>query len=260
MNDVSASPPLDAPQNSGGLQKKFLLLVVLAIAAHLTLIFVFGAKKQIAPRPPVNVPQLQFANNADELVELDNPALFALPNAHDFSSAIWQSPPGLAQPRFRYHEEPRWLPLAPENLGATFAQFVQTNQFGRFSLDFKPGPLFATPAADLTADLPRSSTLNIAGELARRKLISSPALLSLPLNDIIAPSKVQLMVDRIGNVVSAVLLPPENSIEAAGRDSTADTNAVALALKFKFSPGPELTAGVAIFHWYTIPVISTNPP
>jgi hypothetical protein len=260
MNDASASPPLDAPQNSGGLQQKFLLLIALAIAAHLALIFVFGAKKQIATRPPVNVPQLQFANNADELMELDNPVLFALPNARDFSSAIWQKAPAITQPQFRYHENPRWLPLTTENLGTTFSQFMQTNEFGRFVLDFKPAPLFTAPAVDLTADLPQNSTLQISGALTRRNLISSPALPSLPLNDIIAPSKVQLLVDQVGNVVSVVLLPPENSIEAAGRAAIADTNAVALALKLKFSPAPELTTGQAIFRWYTIPVTATNPP
>ena len=236
------------------------MLVALALAAHLALIFVFGAKNQIATRPPVNVPQLQFAGPADELMELDNPALFALPNVHDFSSAIWQKTPDIARPRFSYHEDPRWLPLPTENLGAAFMQFMQTNQFGQFVLDFKPAPLFAAPVVDLTADLPQNSTLQISGALARRKLISAPTLPSLPLNDIIAPSKVQLLVDNIGNVISAVLLPPENSIEAAGRATIADTNAVALALQFKFSPAPGLTTGQAIFHWYTIPLTSTNPP
>jgi hypothetical protein len=260
MNDASASPPFDAPQNSGGMQKKFLLLVALAIAAHLALVFLFGAKKPIAPRPATNVPQLQFANSADELMELDNPALFALPNAHDFSSAVWQKNPDITQPSFRYHEEPRWLPLATGNLGATFAQFMATNRFGNFVLDFKPAPTFAAPAVDMTAGLPQSSTLHIFGALAKRKLVASPALPSLPLNDIIAPSKVQLLVNQIGNVVSAVLLPSENAAEAASRVEIADTNAVALALKLKFSPAPEITPGEIVFHWHTLPLITTNSP
>jgi hypothetical protein len=260
MNDASASPPLEAPQNPGGLQKKFLVLVVLAIAVHVTLIFAFGAKKQIAARPPVNVPQLQFADRADELVELDNPALFALPNARDFSSVIWQQAAVIVQPQFRYHEDPRWLPPPVENLGATFAQFMQTNQFGRFALDFKPTPLFASPVVDLTADLPQNSTLQISGTLVQRKLISSPALPSLPMNDVVAPSKVQVLVDKIGNVVSAVPSLSDNPIEAAGRATIADTNAVALALKLKFSPAPELTPGQVIFRWHTIPLTATNPP
>jgi hypothetical protein len=258
MNDASASPTLDAPQNSGGLQKRFLLLVALAIAAHAALVFLFGATKPIAPRITANVPQLQFANNADELMELDNPTLFALPNARDFSSAVWQKNPGITQPSFRYREEPRWLPLAPENLGAVFAQFVRTNQFGNFSPDFKPAPLFANPAVDLAADLPQNSTLQISGKLAQRKLLASPALPSLPLNDVIAPSKVQLLVDKVGNVASAVLLTSENSAEAASRAEVGDTNAVAFSLKLKFSPAPEITSGEVIFHWHTIPLNTTN--
>ena len=260
MNGSEASPPLDAPKNSGGLQKEFFLLVALAIAAHTALIFLFGAKKPIAPRPPINVPQLQFANRADDLLELDNPTLFALPNAHDFSSGIWQTNADVAQPSFRYREAPRWLPLSPENQGATLAHFLQTNQFGGLVLDFKPAPQIATLNPDFTTDLPKNSSLQILGALAQRKLISSPALPSLPLNDILPPSKVQILVNESGTVVSAVLLPPENSLEAAGRVDTGDAKAIAYALQLKFLPAVQPAFGLAVFHWHTIPLNSTNAP
>ncbi len=260
MNDASASPTLDAPQNSGALQKKFLLLVVFALATHTALIVLFGTKKEIVPRPASNVPQLQLAEAGDELLELDNPALFALPNARDFSAAVWQKNPAVPLPSFRYHEEPRWLPLAPENLGAAFAQFLQTNRFGSFTPDLKPAPMFATPAAVFMSDLPQNSTLQISGALARRKLVSSPALPALELNDILAPSKVKVLVDPTGNVSSAVLLPLENPLETAGHSAAGDTNAVAIALGLKFLPAPQPTFGEIIFHWHTVPINSTNPP
>ena len=260
MNDATASPPADAPPNPGARQKKFLLLVAFALAAHVALVCLFGTKKNFAPRPVTNVPQIQLANTADELIELANPALFALPNARDFSSAIWQKNPVIAPPSFRYHEEPRWLPLAPETLGAAFSQFMQTNGLGNFRNDFKPPPQFAVVTPGVDSALPQRTVLEISGALAARKLLGAPALPTLALNDVIAPSKVQVLVGQHGNVLSAVLLPLENSLEAAGHAERGDTNAVAIAHGLRFAPAPQPTIGEIIFRWQTVPLLTTNTP
>ena len=47
--------------------------------------------------------------------------------------------------------------------------------------------------------------MQIEGELAQRQLLNEINLPSLPYNDVIAPSKVQALVDAAGNVVSTVL-------------------------------------------------------
>ena len=91
-------------------------------------------------------------------------------------------------------------------------------------------------------------------------MLAQPALPSLEFNDIIAPSKVQVTVDRIGNVISAVLLPADNAIEVTGRSSKGDTNAVALALGLKFAPAAQLALGEVTFYWHTLPLTSTNAP
>ena len=266
MNEASANPSAAAPPpapstpDNGSRQKKFLLLVAFAVATHLALIYLFGAKKKFTPRPVANVPQLQLANAAEELIELDNPTLFALPNARDFSSSVWQKNSVITPPSFRYREAPRWLQLAPENLGAAFAQFMQTNRFGNFRNDFKPPPQFAVLTSSGASALPQKTTLEISGALATRKLLSAPALPALLLNDIIAPSTVQVLVDRSGNVFSAVLLPPENSIEAAGRVGHGDTNAVAITLGLRFAPATQQSLGEIIFRWQTVPFLTTNTP
>ncbi len=266
MNDARAipaaatPPPAPSTPDTGALKKKFRLLVVFAVATHLALIYLFGAKKNFTPRPVTNVPQLQLADAAEELIELDNPALFALPNARDFSSAIWQKNSVITPPSFRYREAPRWLPLAPENLGAAFAQFMQTNRFGDFAADFKPPPQFAVLTGGGGSGLPPKTTLEIYGALAARKLLSAPALPALPLNDIIAPSTVQVLVDTRGHVFSAVLLPLENSFEAAGHTERGDTNAVAIALGLRFAPATQPSLGEIIFRWQTTPLTTTNTP
>lgn len=266
MNDAHTIPAADAPPpapstpDGGTLKRTFLLLVLFAVATHLALIFLFGTKKNFTPRPVTNVPQLQLANAAEELIELDNPALFALPNARDFSAAVWQKNPTVTPPAFRYREEPRWLQLAPENLGATFAQFVQTNRFGNFRNDFKPPPQFAVLIGSGASALPQRTTLEISGALATRKLLSAPALPVLSLNDIIAPSTVQVLVDQGGNVFSAVLLPLENPHEAAGHTERGDTNALVITRDLRFAPAPQPTIGEIIFRWQTVPFPTTNTP
>ncbi len=262
MNDAAASHalPAEPPAADGETsRKKFILLIAFALATHVALIFLFGTKKQMAARPVTNVPQLQLGNAADELLELNNPALFALPNPRDFSAAVWQHSPTIAQPAFRHAEAPRYLEQ-PGNLGAAFAQFMQTNRFGNFALNFKPAPQFAEPVAGVEPALPKNSTLEISGALAQRKLLASPALPSLPLNDIIAPSKIQVLVNPAGTVSSAVLLAGDNLFETAGRTDSGDTNAVRLARQLKFARAPQPTFGEIIFHWHTVPLTTTNAP
>jgi len=83
---------------------------------------------------------------------------------------------------------------------------------------------------------------------------------SLPYNDVIAPSRVQVLVDAAGNVGSAVLLPPDNPLESAGHYDAADRRALELARAARFAPAPSLTFGRLIFNWHTVPIASTNEP
>jgi outer membrane biosynthesis protein TonB len=69
---------------------------------------------------------------------------------------------------------------------------------------------------------------------------------------VIAPSKVQALVDTAGNV-SPVLL--ESSANAA-----ADQIALQLARNLRFAPAPRLMFGEIIFTWHTVPVTATNAP
>ncbi len=74
----------------------------------------------------------------------------------------------------------------------------------------------------------------------------------------IAPSKVQVLVDTAGNVVSTVLLPPDSGFAAADQYDQADQRALELARALRFTPSPRLTVGRLIFNWHTVPVTTTN--
>ena len=251
------APELTEPPiaNAGWSWRKMILLILLAFLVHVALIFSFGTKKQVVPQAVKNnVPHLSLASHADELIQLENPALFALPNPRDFATAVWLKTPGVTLPSFRWTEAPRWLPLTGESLGAAFNGFMQTNVFETPPLEFKSPPQFILPVASIPSGLPTNSTLLVSHTLAARQLLFQPPLPSLPLNDVVAPSRVRVLVDTTGNVLSAILVPSGNSLESAGRSDDADSEALVLARSLRFKPAAHLTFGEVIFYWHTIPI------
>jgi TonB family protein len=252
MNDAPAIRLADSKRSEGWPQKKWLTVVAIIFAAHVAIIFAFGEKKQIVPRPVKNVPSLKLADDSDELLALEDPTLFALPHLQGFAGPAWLQPPRVQFHRQDWTEQPRWLPLHAENLGATFQQFMQTNFFAAHSLDFKPEAKSSeTPPVE--AELAQNSTMQIVGELAQRQLIGEINLPSLQYNDVIAPSKVQVLVNAAGDVVSIVLL------ESSGYKD-ADDKSLELARAARFAPSSKITLGKLIFNWHTIPLAATNPP
>jgi TonB family protein len=237
----------------GWSRQRGLTFVALIFAAEVAIIFALGEKQFPPPRAVANVPQLTLADSSSELNALDDPTLFALPHANDFASAVWGQMPVAPRPSFRSTEPPLPPPLAAENLGAVFARFMQTNQFAALPLDFKPEPKLSEPVLPPPPVFADASTLQIEGDLAQRKLLTPENLSSWPWADVIAPGKVQVLVDKAGNVVNAVLL------EASGPEF-ADTNALALARRLRFAPAPRPTFGQLIFNWRTVPPPATNSP
>jgi hypothetical protein len=239
---------------------RWLTLVALIYAAHVILLFVFGARKEIVPRPAKDVPTLELADETGEWLVLNDPTLFALPHPRDFASAIRMQPPVLVPPSFHWTEPPGDLPLSARGLGSVFDEFMQTNRFAGIELQLKPPLKLSTPALPIEPVLAQSSTLLIQGDAARRPLLNQIDVPSLPYNDVIAPSKVQVVVDAAGNVVSAVLLPSDNPVEAAGHYDVADRRALEIARTARFAPAPHLTLGRLIFNWHTVPMTGTNEP
>jgi hypothetical protein len=236
---------------------RWLALIALVFAAHLVLIFAFGDRKPIVPRAVRNVPHLQLAAGVSDLIELDDPTLFALPHARDWAAAGWKPVPEAPHPHFHWTEPPQFLSV-PADLAADFRRFMQTNHFAPFVLDFKPPPKWSRPQVTIAPDFPSASELQIVGDLARRPLIGAVRLPTLSLNSVIAPSRVAVVVDAAGNVVSAVLLPPANAAEAAAHAETADTQALSLARTLRFAPAERATFGELIFHWRTVPTTATH--
>jgi TonB family protein len=251
MNDAPANAPAleiaKPQQGEGWTVSRWLAVITLVFATHITVIFLFGEKKEIAPLPGMKlIPTLTLANNSDELLALNDPTLFALPHRRDFASAAWLKMPAVKQPVFRWTEPPHPLPLSADMLGMVFSHFMQTNFFASEPPDFKPAPELSTPTLPVEPALAQNSTMQIAGELAQRQLPSQISLTNWPYADVLAPCVVQVLVDAAGNVVSTVLLTP------SGYD-VADQRALELARALRFTPSSRLTFGRIIFNWHTVP-------
>lgn len=239
----------EKPPGEGWTRRKFALVLGFVLAFHLALIFLFGTKQPIVPRPVTNGPHLQLANRANEFITLGDPTLLARPNIHDLTTTFWRRMPPVAQPDFNWPAPPGYLPPMNASFGAAFHDFMQHRLPPEFALDFKPEPKAALPGVACVDPAPRT-TLRIAGELARRPWLNPDALVppSLPRNDVIAPSTVQLLVDTAGNVASAVVPEPNVS-----HDSAADQLALRLVRNLRFAPAPRLTFGEITFIWHTVP-------
>jgi hypothetical protein len=237
----------------------WLMLIALIFVAHITVLFIFGEHTFPAPRPVINVPQLQLANSSSELLALDDPTLFVLPRAGDLASVGLQTPI-ISPPSFRWSEAPHLLPLPAETLGATFAQFMQTNVFAGFQLNFKPQPKLTAPVLAFQPAFAENSTLQIEGDLAKRKLLNEIVLTNWPCPDVIASSRVQVLVDADGNVVSAVLLPSNNSLKNETHYDVADQRALELSRAAQFTRASHLTIGRMIFNWRAVPPAAAVPP
>jgi hypothetical protein len=267
MNAADADSPAPGiagpkPPGEGWSRRRWLTLIALVFAAQVGFIFALGERHFAPPRAVANVPQLTLADSSSELLALDDPTLFVLPHENDFASAVrWQTLVA-PQPSFRWIEPPGELPLAAESLGAMFGRFMQTNQFAQSPPDFKPPAKLSEPVLPLQPVFANASTLQIEGDLAQRRLLNETEihLPSLTFNDVLAPSRVQALVDTEGNVVYAVLLPSENPVETLGRTDKGDTNALAFARSLRFAPAPRLTVGQLIFNWRTVPSPATNAP
>lgn len=241
-------------------RSRWLTLVVLIFAAHVGLLFAFGVRRPISPRPVNEAPVLALVENAGELLALNDPTLFAVPHPRDFISVLPGKPFPVEQPSFRWAAPPGLLSSSSRVLGAVFDEFMQTNRFAELELQLKPPLTVSAPVLPIEPEFPQTSMLQIGDGLAQRQLLTPLDLPSWPYPDVIVPSQVQVLVNAAGEVVSAVLLPADNSWEATGRYAAADQRALDLARTARFTPGPRLTMGRLIFHWHTVPLANTNEP
>lgn len=272
MTADPAGPPNRRPWSL----TRWLTIIVLVIAVHVALIWVFGQRHPTVAKPFEPAPSLTLAaESTNEWLALNDATLFALPDRNGFAGPEWIALPPLAVSRQPMTEPPQWLseaaPLPFSELGAPFDALARTNRSPFVHFEFNQPPALTVLETASLFDLETNSALRIEGPIAKRRLLTPMKLPSWPFDDVIAPSVVQVLVNGAGNVLSAVLLSPGEFGQPAGpRDPDADQRAVELAHAARFaplarsdtrmeaSPAAGLTLGQLIFNWQTVPVSTTN--
>ena len=122
----------------------------------------------------------------------------------------------------------------------------------------KPKPVFNSPDVSPEPAFAERSAVQVDGDLAQRRMLNDLNLPDWPYADVIAPTKVQVLVDAGGDVVSAILLP-SNGTARADRYDVADQRALELARSARFAPGAGLTVGTLTFNWRTVPPPAPAP-
>jgi TonB family protein len=243
-----ADPPMGV---AGWSRQRWIMVLLLAISVHLALASLFSRKQAATPRPVTGAPQFHLTESGNEFLALTDPTLFAQPHeALDFFPTGWRGAVAVTEPPFNWTEPPPFLPPDQAKFGADFTRFVQSNRFTQLALSMKPEPAFAPPAVFIESALPRHSALELSANIAARRL-NQPAVPTLPYNDILKPSRVQLLVNADGSISSAVLLE-------SSEWGTADQKALELARALRFRPAQGLTFGELTFTWHSVP--TTNAP
>jgi len=252
------SEPLPWPR------RRWWFLITLVFAAHLGLIFTLTDRRPVVPRRPAGVPVLKLATDGGEMLALNDPTLFALPQLRDFAGAAWLQIPTPQYRPFQWTEPPRWLARPLEPLGTVFARFMETNRFAPFELELKPAPDLTVPELAPEPAVAAQSVLRLEGDVAQRRLLNPIDLTNQPSSDLLTNSIVQVLVDATGNVFSPVLLPPGSGLKDA------DQSALELAKAARFEPLVRASAGgtpnpaagwsggLMIFEWHTVPPSETN--
>jgi hypothetical protein len=247
-------------------RRRWWFLIGLVFSAQVGLIFLLSDKSAGHPRPLGAALGFRLAPpTAAELLTLNDPTLFALPHQRGFSGSAWLEVPAQKLPRFDWTEEPRWLPLPLEQLGAAFHLFMGTNDFGSGAVLAEAESELTLPEAAPIQVLREKSTFQLAGGLARRRLITPVELPSWQHTDVLTNTVVRLVVDAAGQTVSAAL------VRRCGHKE-ADEHALKQASGARFEAldagGPRAATnrpeqfiwGEMIFEWHTMPVPATNAP
>jgi hypothetical protein len=259
--------PLSAPDRKMLLLRPGLwIAVALVFAAQVAVVFWLGNPPAAAPTQRTAAPVIHLAGKEwQELLSLEDPTLFVLPHRNNFSGAVWvKNTPQPFEPT-NTPEPPRPLALAPEELGAAFSIFMETNPAPRFQsemgLQFGDLNHSRTVSARPT---PVPSALGVEGDLARRRLLTPFHLPPQTNSDVLKNTEVQVLVDALGNVFSTVVVAGSGNADV---DALALTN---FAKNARFepikaaAPGTVLpntvTFGKLIFEWQTVPAPPTNSP
>jgi len=244
-------------------------MIFLVVVAQVEVIVLLSKREPVVPRRPDATTTFHLVADTPpgsaiaELLEIDDPTLFSLPDRRGFSGPAWMKAPALQHQSREWTEPQRWLTPRIADLGAAFMELIRTNVVGPRPFADKPPPRLSEVAL-APVPLRANSTFRLEGDLVGRGLMRPLEVHSITNTEILTNTVVQVGVNAAGFTFSAVPL-------ASSGSRTADQRAIELAKSARFHPlarsGPGasdnhggLTWGKIIFQWHTVEVPATNSP
>ncbi len=254
----------------GWSRQRWLAVILLVFGVQAGLIFWLSDRSPMTPRVPAFAPTFQPAPRSQaELIAIQNPTLFALPQPESFSGLALARQNsdlhGMLNRSFEWSSTNAWLTLTRAQLDSSFDLLMQQHRPA-----FRHGLALGTPelTLPLTEPLPggpQTSQLRLTGTLEHRALLARPALPGFAATDLLSNTVVRLAVSPEGLPISSVLSAKSGSIEA-------DSFAMNLARTLRFAPKHpgalpskepqpgETDWGTVVFEWASLPITSTNTP
>jgi len=220
--------------------------------------------RETPTRPLQNSEPLLLANtNSAGLLNamaLEDPTAFARPNPKGFSSASLRPGPMPHQP-YRWQIPEIEIPYPTNLITGPIDSILKTNLGDTANTFIKPEPEIMVLSVP-PLEMPTASQLEVAGDLADRKLVAPPKLQSWNHTALLLPTRVQVMVNPGGRVFSVVRLAGSGHAPADAKALELARRAIRFA-KTTNAPAAPLDAssfvtGDLIFHWHTNPLTVTN--
>jgi TonB family protein len=253
-------PTTAAPASWSG--RRWLITIGVVLAGQVSLVFWLSDRPSA---PPITRPAprlIQFAGDprlqptTSEAPWLADPAQFALVSAEGFSGPVWLRLPQFQRPAKGWSEPPDWLTQEVVQLGAGVRSLTPPAPTGMVTLAEKPASVF-TALPKLRPTSATNSIVQVEGDLARRRLLTPLDVPRWAHNDVLLPTRVQVMVGANGVVQAATLLT-RSGLPLADQRALELARAAAFEAVNPPAQGSGLTWGTMIFRWQHLEAGATD--
>jgi hypothetical protein len=254
----------DTPPPASWSRNTWAAVVLAVLALQITGVYLFSPALEPGPRSTETRIAIHWltdparARKTLDALLLNDPTLLAVASPRGFSGAAWLRPQPQSYKASEWNDTGRPLLQSTQSLGRAFAPLASAGA----PPVFDPARKLDTSVTGVTVvetPLRKASRLVIQGELANRPLVQSPAVRSWAHTDVLADSRVQVLVNDEGLVFSSRLAGSTVARNPAQR--IADLHALELARTLRFAPvvratgAGQLKDGTLVFQWHT-----TEPP
>lgn len=239
-------------------RRRWIAVVLAFFALHLGALFLVSSRQEKVQRRAesrASVRWLTDAAGARKLLDvllLTDPAQFAMVHPGGFSGAAWLR---TQSPEYRpaeWTDTERSLAQPIQLLGGAFRQVSSVGEQRVFDPVRKPAlppPALVVPQPPLRL----RSQMVVEGAARLRSLMQPPLLKSWPHSDVLADTRVQVMVTAEGLVFTPRLVVTTNAKDSVQRE--ADLHALELSRQLRFEAAPKASRasveGVIVFQWHT---------